>query len=351
MASTSPPENPARRTRLKDIAAHAGVSVATVSRVLNGRPDVAHETRELVLAAARAQGPTVEGRLRRRQRPERTRLVGVTLPIINSDYYATMLNTIAESLYELDMRLVACPAGELHDREHTLLELLADGTTDGGILILPFESADELEALRRRGYPFVVLDTRGSVPDGIPTVAAAHVRGAQLAVEHLLELGHRRIGTITGPTGLAATSGRLAGYRAALAGYELLPPDELIRQGDHDLRSGRVAAEALLALDERPTAIFAFNDWMAIGALHAALARGLRVPEDISIVGFDDADAAQVVIPPLTTVRQPIEDMARLAVTMLRGLLEGQELATWRVELGASLVVRESTAPPPANVR
>jgi LacI family transcriptional regulator len=344
-------DQPPRRARLKDIADQAGVSVATVSRVLNGRPDVSPDTREAVLAAAAAQGPLAEGRLRRRRRPERTRLVGVTLPVINSDYYATMLNAIAESLYALDMRLVACPAGELHDREHTLLDVLADGTTDGAILILPFESPDELEALRRRGYPFVVLDTRGPVPEGIPTVAAAHVRGAQLAVEHLLQLGHRRIGAITGHPALAATSGRLAGYRAALAGYEILPPDELIRQGDHELGSGRVAAEALLSLDVPPTAIFAFNDWMAIGALHAAHARGLRVPEDISIVGFDDADAAKAVIPMLTTVRQPIEEMARLSVTMLRSSLEGQALATWQVELAATLVVRDSTAPPPAAVR
>jgi LacI family transcriptional regulator len=345
------PEKPAPRARLKDIADQAGVSVATVSRVLNGRPDVRDETREAVLAAARAQGPLAESRLRRRRRPERTGLAGVTLPVINSDYYATMLNAIAESLYAIDMRLVACPSAELHDREHSLLDVLADGTTDGGILILPFESPEELEALRRRGYPFVVLDTRGPVPDGIPTVSASHASGAQVAVEHLLELGHRRIAAITGHPVLAATSGRLAGYRAALAAHGLLVPDELLRQGVHTLDSGHTAAAELLDLAEPPTAIFAFNDWMAIGAVHAALERGLRVPEDISVVGFDDADAAKVVRPHLTTVRQPIEEMARLAVTMLRGLLEGQELATWRVELAATLVVRDSTAPPRAGVR
>jgi LacI family transcriptional regulator len=346
-----PIDRAARGGRLKDIADEAGVSVATVSRVLNGRPDVAQHTRELVLAAARAHGPAAEGRLRRRRRAEHTRLVGVTLPMINSDYYATMLNAIAESLYELDMRLVACPAGELHDREHTLLEMLADGTTDGGILILPFESLDELESLRRRGYPFVVLDTRGPVPEGIPTVAAAHASGAHIAVEHLLQLGHRRIAAITGPEGLAATDGRLSGYRAALAGHGMLASDALLREGNHELASGFAAAEELLALDEPPTAIFAFNDWMAIGAIHAVQARGLRVPDDVSVVGFDDADAAHVVRPALTTVRQPIEEMARLAVTMLRGLLEGQQLASWRVEVKAALVERDSTAPPRSALR
>ena len=337
----------APRARLKDIAEHAGVSIATVSRVLNGKPDVAERTREAVFAALRERGSPNDRRLRR-PRGKRTRLAGVTLPVINSDYYAAILNGIAEALHEQDLRLVACPAAELHEREHSLLELLADGTTDGGILILPFESPQELEALKRRGYPFVVLDPRGEVPDGIPTISTAQASGAHAAVEHLLDLGHRRIAAITGPASLAATAGRLAGYRAALSGSELLPADELVRRGELDLESGLAAARELLALPEPPTAIFAFNDKMAIGALHAAHALGLRVPDDLSVVGFDGSEAASLVIPRLTTVRQPVDEMARLAVTMLRGLLDGQELATWRVELAATLLVRESTAPAPS---
>src|SRR5207253_9307179 len=242
--------------RLKDIAEHAGVSIATVSRVLNGKPDVAERTREAVFAALRERGSPNDRRLRR-PRGKRTQLAGVTLPVINSDYYADILNGIAEALHEQDLRLVACPAAEQHEREHTLLELLADGTTDGGILILPFESPQELEALKRRGYPFVVLDPRGEVPDGIPTISTAQASGAHAPADHPLDPGHRRLAAITGPASLAATAGRLAGYRAALSGSELLPADELVRRGELDLESGLAAARELLALPEPPTAIFA----------------------------------------------------------------------------------------------
>jgi LacI family transcriptional regulator len=179
-------------------------------------------------------------------------------------------------------------------------------------------------------------------------VSAAHASGAQQATEHLLRLGHRRIGAVTGMPGWYATDERLNGYHAALAGAGVLPDPELEVAGDWLISGGFDGANTLFDLDEPPTAIFAFNDNLAVGVLQAARSRGLRVPEDVSIVGFDDSEQAEIVTPRLTTVRQPLTEMGRMAVSVLSRLVEGQRVEALRVELATKLVERESTAPPAA---
>src|SRR5213079_705799 len=183
----------------------------------------------------------------------------------------------------------------------------------------------------------------------IPSVSAAHTSGADQAMQHLLRLGHRRIGAITGPRSWVATEDRRRGYHAALAAAGVLPDPALEVEADFEILGGRRAAEALLDLAEPPTAIFAFNDNHAIGALQAARARGLRVPEDLSVVGFDDVEHATIVTPRLTTVRQPLAEMGRTAVSLLMRLLEGQRFETLHVELATRLVVRDSTRAPVAR--
>ncbi|MDX6302364.1 MAG: hypothetical protein QOF53_3578, partial [Nocardioidaceae bacterium] len=336
-----------QRATMKDISDQVGLSVATVSRVLNGRPDVSKRTRELVLQAVRDAGPVPGGDRRTRAlSAPRTRLVGVTVPVVHHEYYATILNGIAETLYENDFRLVLCPTRYEHVRERSLVELLVHDASDGGVLIMPTESPDELVALHQQGYPFVVVDPREELPAGIPTVASANVSGAKEAVDHLIALGHRRIAAITGPRELQSMESRLAGYGAALAAVGILPEAELMHRGNLDVPSGRAAASALLDLPERPTAIFAFNDNMAIGALQAARERGLEVPRDLSVVGFDALDASLIVTPTLTTVRQPLEEMGRLAVRLLMSLLDGERTEATRIALATTIVVGESTAPP-----
>jgi LacI family transcriptional regulator len=219
------------------------------------------------------------------------------------------------------------------------------GTTDGAILILPEESTAELIHLQEQDFPFVVVDPREPPPEGIPTVSAAHAAGAKLATEHLLELGHRRIGVITGPSGWYANEERFVGFRAAMAAAGLLPDGALIAQGDWSIPGAERGAEQVLSADEPPTAIFAFNDNGAIGTLNVARRRGLRVPEDLSIVGFDDTFQAQIVSPTLTTVRQPLAELGRMGVSLLSRLIEGQRLDALRIELSTTLVVRESTGP------
>jgi LacI family transcriptional regulator len=335
---------PPTRATIRDIAGAAGVSIATVSRVLNGRPDVKRETREAVLEVVREHGFSTN-RNARALSGGRTGLVGATLPNVHAAYFGLILSGAAEALYEQDMRIVLCPTQHEHDREVTLLERLMHGTTDGAVLLLPSESSDELKALQRRGFPFVVVDPRIPLDEGIPVVTAAHAYGAREAMRHLLSLGHRRIAAITGPRGWIASEERLTGYHGALAAAGIAPDSELVRESDFEIGGGYAAAAELLDLRERPTAIFAFNDNVAVGTLRAARERGLRVPDDLSVVGFDDSEQAAIVTPALTTVRQPLAEMGRMAVSLLSRLLEAQRLEALRVELATKLVVRDSTAP------
>ena len=207
------------------------------------------------------------------------------------------------------------------------------GTTDGAILMLPEESAEELLTLQRQGFPFVVVDPREPPPEGIACVAAMHASGAKQATEHLLALGHRRIGAIAGTPGWYATEERLAGFRAALAGAGILLDPELVVYSDWRIPRGTEAARELLSLPDPPTAIFGFNDNVAIGALHAARERGLTVPDDLSVVGFDDTEQAVIVTPRLTSVRQPLAELGRMGVSLLIRLIDGQRVDALRVEL------------------
>ena len=335
---------PTPRATIRDIADAAGVSIATVSRVLNDRPDVSPVTREAVLRVVREQGFSMN-RNARALSGGRTGLIGVTLPMVHVEYFSKILWGASEALYEHEMRTVLCPTMHERDREVNLLEQLLQGTTDGALLLLTKESNDALRALERKGYPFVVLDPRHPVDERTPVVSAAHWAGAKAATEHLLSLGHSRIGAITGPHGWVASVHRLDGYQTALAGAGVLTDPQLIAKGNFTSESGHAAAAELLGLAEPPTAIFAFNDEMAVGAMRAATERGLRLPDDLSIVGFDDVEKAGLVTPALTTVRQPLAEMGRMAVSLLTRLLERQPIEAMRVELATKLVVRDSTAP------
>jgi LacI family transcriptional regulator len=345
MAQPAEEQGAKARSTIREVASAAGVSIATVSRVLNGRPDVAPATRDAVMRAVRDQGFTTN-RSARALSGGRTGLVGVTLPLVEAAYFARILAGTAEALHEQDMRVVLTPTLHLHDRAVTLLDRLMHGTTDGAILMLPEETNEELKALRRLGYPFVVVDPREPLDEGIPAVSASNASGARAATQHLLSLGHRRIAAILGVAEWTASVERLVGFRAALASAGVLAEPGLVVEADFTIEGGEKAAAALLDLPEPPTAIFAFNDNMAIGALRAARARGLRLPEDLSVVGFDDSEEAAIVTPALTTVRQPLAEMGRMAASLLLRLLESQRLEALNVELATRLVVRDSTAPP-----
>jgi LacI family transcriptional regulator, galactose operon repressor len=342
MADLAPP-----RMTIREIADEAGVSIATVSRVLNDRGDVAPETRELVNRVIQERG-YIANRGARGLSAGRTGLVGLLVPLVFPAYFAAILAGATEALQDHDLRAVLSPTGHEHDREVTLLERLMHGLTDGALIVLPEESSEELERLVDAGYRFVVVDPLMPLGDRIASVSSANTSGADQAMKHLLGLGHRRIAIITGPRGWVATEERRRGYQAALAAAGILPDPALEVESNFEIDGGERAAAVLLDLPEPPTAIFAFNDNHAVGVIRAARGRGLRVPEDLSVVGFDDVEHATIVTPALTTVRQPLAEMGRTAVSLLMRLLERHSFETLHVELATRLVVRESSGPPPA---
>jgi LacI family transcriptional regulator len=335
----------ARRPTIRDIASLAGVSIATVSRVLNERPEVSAETRQRVLEVVSEQGFSARWSARALSNGT-TGLVAMTIPVVHAEYFANILSGVAEALHERDMRIVLFSTQHEPARELRLFERLRTGTVDGAIIMLPSERSPQLLRLMRSGQPLVVVDDREPIDPLIPVVSAAHATGAREATEHLLGLGHRRIGAITGPGEWVANKERLSGYHSALAAAHVARDRALEIESDFQREGGYTAAQQLLALPEPPTAIFAFNDNLAVGTMRAAVERGLRIPEDLSVVGFDDSDQSTVVTPQLTTVRQPLVEMGRMAASLLLRQLHQHSSEALRVELATKLVVRASTGAP-----
>jgi LacI family transcriptional regulator len=352
-------DRPAARVRVTigQVAELAGVSVSTVSRVLNGRSDVSAETRLVVERVARSHGyATRRALVGSPARPSRepfgsaggrlTGLVGVTTTTSGTAYFSAILAGITEALAEREMWALVCPTRQEHDREVSVLKRLMRSEMVGALLLLPEESPDELRRLRDDGLVFVVVDPLHDVGQDIPAVSADNSAGACQATAHLLRLGHRRIGVITGRGDGTATRARLRGHHAALAEAGVEPDPALEVEADFLVAGGAAGADRLLGLAAPPTAIFAFNDCMAVGALHAARARGLRLPDDLSVLGFDDTPEAEAAHPALTTVHQPLRELGRVAVSQLVKLVDGQQFEPVQVALATRLVVRSSTAPP-----
>ena len=339
-----------RRVTVRDIAAYSGVSIATVSRALKGGANVTPETRDLVLGAAerlRAQEPgsRAAGSWAGAARAARG-AVYLRCPYLLTDYFGLIVTSVAETL-ALHGRAVVLDAGTAAQQATLLPSLPSRPGTEGAIVILPPEPGEQLTALRARGFPFVVVDPRTPVPRDIAAVSAAHFAGARSVTAHLAGLGHRRIGVIAGPRNWLAGQARRAGHAAALAEAGVLHPPELTRAGEPTAEFGYRAAGELLDLHQRPTALACFNDKTAVGALAAAARRGLRIPGDLSVTGFDDIDLAQATSPMLTTARQPLAEMGRIAVSLLIRLLDGHQVEALHVELATDLIVRASTGPAP----
>ncbi|GAA1012930.1 LacI family transcriptional regulator [Acrocarpospora pleiomorpha] len=329
------------RATVRDVAAETGLSIATVSRVLNGQANVAAHTRELVLRAVDRLGD---------QAPRRRGAVPggiyVRCPYLLTDYFGLIVSSVAETV-ELHGRQLILGAGEAAQRTAVLPTLGDRPDIAGAILILPPEPAEELVRLRDRQFPFVVIDPRTPPPKDIVAVSAAHFAGARKLMSHLVELGHRRVGIIGGPEDWLASDARLAGYTASLADAGVLPTAQLLRTVvEPNTENGYRAACELLDLPERPTALVGFNDKLSVGALLAAAERGLSIPRDLSVAGFDDIDVSRATRPMLTTVRQPLQEMGRMAVTLLMRLLDRHILEALHVSLGTELIIRGSTGPP-----
>jgi LacI family transcriptional regulator, galactose operon repressor len=278
--------------------------------------------------------------------PRRSGVVGVLVPLIYDLYFSAILSGVAEAAYDHDLRLLLSPTQHDHAREASLLERLTRDVTDGALIVLPEESSPELARVMSDAHPIVIVDPLLPLDDRIPSVAVDHRAGADDAMRHLLDLGHRRIGAVTGPPGWVATEARRKGYRAALAHAGIAFDPALEVASDFERAAGASAAAMLLSLPEPPTAIFAFNDAIAVGTMRAAHERGVRVPDDLSVIGYDDIAYATMVGPMLTTVRQPLGDLGRTAVNLLLRLLERPSSQPRQIELSTRLVVRDTTTPP-----
>jgi LacI family transcriptional regulator len=332
------------RTTLSEIAAAAGVSVPTVSKVVNGRPDVAPGTRERVEDLLRQHCY----RPRSVRTSRRAGLIDLVFVNLGSPWAMEILAGAEEAAHRAGIGVVVSAVrgrtGARSDRGW--LDNLAARRCDGVLLILSQLSGRQHALLNQLGIPVVVVDPAGQPPSGIPSVGATNWAGGLDATKHLIGLGHQRIAVIGGPSDVLCSRARMDGFRTGMsaAGIDVRPG--YVRAGDFLSPTGYRETVALLDLPRPPTAIFACSDQMALGAYEALYERGLRTPDDISIVGFDDLDAARWAVPPLTTVRQPLIEMAGVATRMLLSLMQGETLDSPRVELATPLVVRASTAPP-----
>jgi LacI family transcriptional regulator len=330
-----------RRTTLASIAAEAGVSLPTVSKVVNGRPDVAPATRARVEQLL-DQHQYARNGLRRHRR---SGLIDLVLAGLDSPWAVEILRGVEEwgAQHETAVAVSSVRHGDARPASWT--SALASHHTDGVILVTTKLTDAQLGQLRSAGIPLVVIDPANTPPPEIPSVGATNWAGGLAATEHLLSLGHRRIAAITGPEEYLCSRARIDGYRSALERAGIAFNPGLVRHGDFQHEGGFIRGGELLDRAERPTAIFAGSDQQALGVYEAARQRGLRIPQDLSVVGFDDLPVARWVSPPLTTVRQPLAEMGRAAAQVLGGLIGGQPLRSRRVELSTELITRESTGP------
>lgn len=326
-----------------DVAEASGVSYGTVSRVINNGPHVRPETRARVMDAIERLGYVINRQAQNLARGQ-TNAIGVLAPDLGTGYIGEIVRGIDSELEREGFDLMLFTTHRRAATEANYVAALAQGVVEGLLLILPRNPADYLGVLRSQQFPHVLIDHQGVDSEG-PAVGAANWEGAYAATEYLIQLGHRRIGFITGSMDLGCAQDRLAGYRAALHAHHLPELPELIYKGDFFQTSGVTGANALLALPEPPSAIFASNDVMAMGAMDAIRHRGLRVPEDVSIVGFDNIPQSAMVYPPITTVHQPLEQMGREATRLLLQMLGEAEFPHTRIDLPTKLIPRASCAP------
>lgn len=326
-----------------DVAREAGVSYATVSRVINNKDHVKPDKREAVLRAMTRLGYVVNQQARSLA-GGRSRVIGLLVQGLESAYTGEIVRGVDLELEAAQYDLMLYTTHRRRAKESAYVTAITRGMADGLLLILPRNPEAYLQSLQRQRFPYVLLDHQG-IGEGGAAVGATNRRGGYDATRHLVELGHRRIGFITGAMELGCSADRLAGYRAALADAGIAEDPALVYTGDFFRQSGFAGARALLGLPAAPTAIFASNDEMAFGVIDAARDQGLRIPDDLSVIGFDDIPQAASVYPALTTVRQPLEQMGRVATQMLLRLIDKAAPAE-RAELPTELIIRHSCQRP-----
>jgi LacI family transcriptional regulator len=335
-------EAPAARVTIAAIAQEAGVSVATVSKVLNGHSQVSDSTREKVEALLESHNY-----LRRRSRPTHTvGLIDLVINELDSPWSVELVRGVEEYAAQHRTGVVVTAVHRRPADTLRWLDNLAQRGSDGVILAVTELAQAQRRQVQALNAPLVVVDPVGNPDPSIPSVGATNWHGGLTATQHLLELGHRRIGLLAGPEDVLSARARLDGYRAALEGAGIPVDPRLMRPGDFHHGTGLTGMSELLALPDPPTAVFACSDLQALGAYEALRHAGLQVGRDVSIIGFDDLPTSSWSSPPLTTVRQPLSQMAAMAARIvLQGVDTVLPGGMRRLELATELVVRASTGP------
>jgi len=333
-----------KKITIIEVAKKAKVSLGTASRVINNDVHVSAKTREHVNTVIQELG-YIANRQAQGLKRKKTNVIGVLVPNLATSYIGEILHGIDTelALHQLDLMLFTTHRAAA--KEASYVANMARGLVDGLLIILPRSLEDYTDTLTDLRFPFVLIDYQGN-GTSYPSVGATNFQGGYNATEHLIQLGHKRIGFITGSMDLGCSQERLNGYRSALSTHHLDGEAGLVYEGDFLQSDGYEGASALLELSNPPTAIFASNDLMAMGAMDAIRNHGLKIPDDVSVVGFDNIQQSAMVYPPLTTVQQPLDEMGGVATQILLGLLKGSDKDAGRIELPTELIVRGSTSMP-----
>jgi LacI family transcriptional regulator len=328
---------------IREVAEKAGVSFTTVSHVINKTRFVSEETRERVLAAMNELNYRPNA-LAQSLRSGKTNTIGLILPDSANPFFAEVGRCIEAEAFRMGYSVILCNTEGDSQKEQFYVDVLSKKQVDGVIFVSTGDGEDSLDFLIGQAMPLVVVD-RDFPNKDVDAVLTDNRAGGYLATRHLIEMGHKRIAYIRGPFKLTPSAERVTGYQQALqeAGISIIP--DLILHGDSHSESGRIATRILLERPEPPSAIFVWNDMMAVGALRAAADAGCKVPEDVAVVGYDDIDLASYTNPPLTSIAQPKAEIGLRAVRLLTERMADYSLPTRREVLPVKLIIRQSSHP------
>jgi LacI family transcriptional regulator len=326
---------------MKDVAKAAGVSPSTVSHVLNNTryvsPDLAERVWETV-----EKFNYQPNLLARSLRRKKTHTLGMIVPDNSNPFFAELARIIEDTCFELGYNVILCNSDQIRERERTYIDLLTEKQVDGILFVSAGDHPDHLKTVLERDVPIVIID-REIMDVECDRVLTNNYLGGQLATGHLIQRGHQRIGCITGQSTLSPTWERVRGYKDTLRDAGLPIRDEFLHPGDFQVSSGYDAMVKILAMQQPPTGIFVCNDLMAIGAMRAVSKQGLRIPEDIAVVGFDNIALASYTNPPLTTVGQRRQQAGKVATQMLIERIEDRNLPPRKYIIEPKLIIRNST--------
>jgi len=325
---------------IKDVANLAGVHPSTVSRVINNDSRISEKTKNKVLLIIKKLGYTPNA-IARGLKTKRTHTLGMLIPDITNPFFAEIARGVEDAANKNNFNVILCNTDDKLKKERTYLEILQGKRVDGLILGTAHIRDKSILELEKKKFPYILVSRNIEGLDK-NCIIVDDVAGGIMATEYLIKLGYRKIAHITGPLKVRGSINRLEGYKIALEKHQIEYKEELVEEGDFRINGGYQAMKKFLKLSKPPTAIFAANDLLALGAMQVIQRKKYHIPKDFCIIGFDDIRLASFVDPPLTTIRQPMLEMGALAVKMLLRIIEEGEFDQRKIVLKSKLIIRES---------